>query len=47
MKKMRIETERLELRKIKLDDYEEIFKCWTSDKKVSKYVTWEPHKTKE
>lgn len=43
----KIETERLILRKIEKDDYEKIFNCWTSDKEVSKYVTWNPHKNKE
>ena len=42
-----IQTERLLLRKIKLNDYEQIFNCWTSDFEVSKYVTWEPHKSTE
>ena len=42
-----LETERLILRKIKLSDYNDIFNCWTSDYNVSKYVTWNPHKTKE
>lgn len=37
-------TERLILRAINEDDYEDIFNCWTSDFEVSKYVTWEPHK---
>jgi len=42
-----IVTKRLKLRKIKLDDYKKIFACWTSDKEVSKYVTWDPHKNDE
>lgn len=42
-----LETERLILRKIKLSDYNDIFNCWTSDFNVSKYVTWNSHKTKE
>lgn len=40
-------SERLILRKIKRDDYKEIFECWTSDYEVSKYVTWNPHKSSE
>lgn len=40
-----IKTERLILRKIKIDDYEKIFNCWTNDKEVSKYVTWSQHKS--
>lgn len=43
----KIETERLELRKMRLNDYKRIFDCWTSDQEVSKYVTWEPHKSYE
>lgn len=42
-----LNTERLVLRKIQESDYEDIFKCWTSDYEVSKYVTWEPHKSSE
>lgn len=30
-----------------MSDYNDIFNCWTSDYNVSKYVTWNPHKTKE
>ena len=44
---IKLETERLILRKIELNDYENIFNCWTSDFEVSKYVTWEPHKSSE
>lgn len=42
-----IETQRLILRKMELDDYEKIYNCWTNDYEVSKYVTWEPHKSSE
>lgn len=42
-----IETERLMLRKLKVEDAEEIFKNWTSDGDVSKYTTWETHKSVE
>ena len=38
-------TDRLHLRKIKSDDYKEIFECWTSNPEVCKYVTWDIHKT--
>ena len=37
-------TDRLILRKLKQDDAELIFKNWTSDTEVTKYVTWETHK---
>lgn len=38
------ETERLILRKISLDDLEDIF-AYGSNDKVSKYVTWDTHRT--
>lgn len=40
-----IETERLILRKMQKKDAELIYKNWTSDKNVSKYVTWDTHKS--
>lgn len=40
-------SKRLILRKIKKEDYKAIYDCWTSDFEVSKYVTWNPHKTSE
>lgn len=42
-----LETERLILRKFKLEDAEEVFKNWGSDDEVSKYVRWSTHKTIE
>ncbi len=42
-----LETERLILRKFKLEDVEEIFKNWGSDDEVTKYVRWSTHKTIE
>lgn len=44
---MILETERLILRKLKLEDAEEVFKTWTSDEEVSKYMTWTTHKSIE
>lgn len=44
---VKLESERLILRKIELSDYSNIFNCWTSDFNVSKYVTWNPHKSPE
>ena len=38
-----IETERLILRTMKISDAEMMFKNWTSDKEVTKFLTWEPH----
>ena len=40
-------SKRLILRKIKSEDYKAIYNCWTSDFEVSKYVTWNPHKSSE
>ena len=38
-----LETKRLILRKIEIDDYEKAFYNWTSSDIVSKYVLWEKH----
>lgn len=38
-----LETERLILRKVTVDDCEVAFKNWTSDPLVSRYVTWDTH----
>ena len=40
-----LETNRLILRRANLDDASAMFKNWGSDPKVSRYVTWETHKT--
>lgn len=40
-----IETDRLILRKFKLSDAEDMFKNYTSHEKVTKYLTWKPHKS--
>lgn len=40
-----IETKRLILRKVELDDALAIYKNWCSDKLVSRYVTWDMHKS--
>lgn len=42
-----LETKNLKLRKIEIDDYKDIYNCWTSDYEVSKYVTWNSHKSDE
>lgn len=44
---IKLETERLILRKIEMFDYEAIYNCWTSDENVTKYVTWNAHKNPE
>ncbi len=41
----KLETERLILRKLNINDTEKIYKNWTSDPLVSKYVTWDVHKS--
>ena len=40
-----IETERLILRKVTLSDAEEIFHCWCNDEDVTRWLTWNPHKS--
>lgn len=40
-----IETDRLILRKFKLSDAEDMFKNYTTHEKVTKYLTWKPHKS--
>ena len=42
-----LETERLILRPLTVNDAEEAFKNWTSDDEVSKYVRWSTHKNVE
>lgn len=39
-----IETDRLILRKYKITDAEDMLKNWGSDSKVTKYLSWKPHK---
>ncbi|MDI7743123.1 GNAT family protein [Lysinibacillus fusiformis] len=39
-----LETERLILRKVTVDDAEDMF-SYASNEEVTKYVTWNPHKT--
>lgn len=42
-----LETQRLILKKLKVEDAEEVFKNWTSDEQVSKFVRWSTHKSVE
>ena len=42
-----LETERLILRKLSINDAKDAFKNWTSHEEVSKYMTWSTHKTIE
>lgn len=43
----KLETERLILRKITLDDAEDMFNNWASDPKTSEMLNWEVHKNVE
>ena len=38
-------TQRLELRRFKQGDETQMFNNWTSDMRVAKYLSWDPHKT--
>ena len=40
-----IETKRIILRKIKLDDAEAMFNNWASDDDVTKYLMWPTHRS--
>lgn len=42
-----IETERLLLRKFKIEDAEDMFKNWAGDDEVTKYLTWPTHSSVE
>ncbi|MGG7144072.1 GNAT family N-acetyltransferase [Clostridium nigeriense] len=42
-----IETERLILRKFKIEDAEAMYKNWVSDEEVTKFLTWPPHSSVE
>ena len=42
-----METERLILRKLTMDDAEKMFENWTNDEEVCRYLTWLPHKSLE
>lgn len=44
---MEFETDRLVIRKPKLEDAEQIYINYTQDKIVTKYLVWEPHKELE
>ncbi|WP_308780598.1 GNAT family N-acetyltransferase [uncultured Clostridium sp.] len=42
-----IETERLILRRFKIEDAEAMYKNWASDAEVTKFLTWPPHSSNE
>ncbi len=43
----KLQTKRLNLRKIREDDAAQIFNGWANDKEVTKYLTWHPHESVE
>mgnify|MGYP003311656534 CR=1 FL=1 len=45
--KLTLETDRLILRPFELDDAESMFNNWANDEEVTKYVTWNTHKSIE
>ena len=45
MKLQRIETERLLLRPLRIDDAEHIYKTWTSDPRVTKFMSYVTHES--
>ena len=40
---VRLETERLILRRFAASDVEDMFRNWTNDPEVTKFLTWQPH----
>ena len=42
---IRIETERLILRRFVIEDAEDMFNNWASDNEVTKYLSWPTHKS--
>jgi ribosomal-protein-alanine N-acetyltransferase len=42
---IKLESPRLTLRRGTIEDAEEMFKNWASDDEVTKYLTWDSHKT--
>lgn len=45
--KLRLETSRLVLRPFRMEDAEDIFTMWANDDEVTKYLTWNSHKSVE
>ena len=45
--KIKLETQRLVLRPFENDDYIKMFDNWASDDEVTKYLTWNTHKSME
>ena len=42
-----IESQRILLRPLSVEDAETIFRNWTSDEEVAKYMRWDLHETVE
>ncbi len=42
-----LETERLILRKFKIDDYAKMYDNWASEDAVTKYLTWKSHENQD
>ncbi len=42
---VKLETERLILRRFEIADAEDMFNNWASSEKVTKYMTWQPYKS--
>ena len=40
---LRLETERLILRRCRIEDAEAAYQNWTGDEKVTKFLTWPTH----
>lgn len=40
-----LKTERLILRKFKVNDYNDMFSNWASDENVTRFLTWAPHES--
>lgn len=47
MKLQRLETERLLLRELRVEDAEHIYKTWSSDPRVTEFMTWSTHESVE
>ena len=42
-----LRTDRLILRRFTIDDAQEMFDNWANDERVTKFLTWQPHKNPE
>ena len=44
---IRLETERLILRRFTVEDAQAMFRNWASDEEVTKFLTWPAHRSAE